>query len=124
MKRYAAHYLLLPGHGFLRQVAVSVEEGVARLFRWDREVENVEWLPGVLLCSSQDVSIDMFRSMCRDARSVSSSLPEASFFGDSHSSENEGVVLSLPSSVCLYHFYPFDFTTMIPVDGTRRRRLM
>ena len=48
MKRYASHFLFLPGHGYLKQYVVEIGEGqcVSRIFPLTEEVENTEWLPG------------------------------------------------------------------------------
>ena len=50
MKRYASHFLFLPGHGYLKQYVVEIGEGqcVSRIFPLTEEVENTEWLPGVI----------------------------------------------------------------------------
>ncbi len=49
MKRFASHYLFLPGYGYLRQYAVEVDDGCAvRIFPLEGEAENVEWFPGVI----------------------------------------------------------------------------
>lgn len=47
MKRYASHFLFLPGHGYLKQYVVEIGEGqcVSRIFPLTEEVENTEWLP-------------------------------------------------------------------------------
>ena len=48
MKRFASHYLLIPGVGFVKQQVVEIsDEGVAQnIFPLNEEVESVEWLPG------------------------------------------------------------------------------
>ena len=50
MKRYASHFLFLTGHGYLIQYVVEIGEGqcVSRIFPLTEEVENTEWLPGVI----------------------------------------------------------------------------
>ena len=42
MKRYASHFLFLPGHGYLKQYVVEIGEGqcVSRIFPLTEEVEN------------------------------------------------------------------------------------
>ncbi|WP_300813464.1 hypothetical protein [uncultured Bacteroides sp.] len=48
-RRYAAHYLRLPDSHFLRQHVVEVENGcVVRMFPLNEEIEDVEWLPGLI----------------------------------------------------------------------------
>ena len=50
MKRFAAHYLLLPDVGFIRQQVVEIaDEGYARdIFPLTEEIESVEWMPGLI----------------------------------------------------------------------------
>lgn len=50
MKRFAAHYLLLPDVGFIRQQVVEiVDEGYVRdVFPLTEEIESVEWMPGLI----------------------------------------------------------------------------
>ena len=50
MKRYAAQYLFVAGQGYLKMMVAEVKDGyVVSLFSLKEEVENTEWLPGVLL---------------------------------------------------------------------------
>lgn len=46
MKRFAAHYLLLPDVGFIRQQVVEItDEGYVRdVFPLTEEIESVEWM--------------------------------------------------------------------------------
>ena len=91
MKRFAAHYLLLPDVGFIRQQVVEIaDEGYARdIFPLTEEIESVEWMPGLiaLLPDNEIKNTEMFEVL----------FP--------------------------YLFYPFDFTSMQPVAGTRHRLL-
>ena len=49
IKRYASHFIFLPGHGYLKQYVVGVEEGqVVSAFPLTEEIEGVEWFPGVI----------------------------------------------------------------------------
>lgn len=49
MKRFASHYLFVPGRGFLKQHVVEVEGGVVRrFFPLTEEIESVEWRPGMI----------------------------------------------------------------------------
>lgn len=54
MKRFASHYLLIPGVGFVKQQVVEIsDEGVAQnIFPLNEEVESVEWLPGLIVLLS------------------------------------------------------------------------
>ena len=63
IKRFASHFIFLPGHGYLKQYVVGVEEGqVVSAFPLTEEIEGVEWFPGViaLLNNEEDVSINDF----------------------------------------------------------------
>lgn len=55
MKRFASHYLYVPGRGFLKQQVVELnEEGfVTGLFPLQQELESVSWLPGVIVLSGE-----------------------------------------------------------------------
>ena len=88
MKRFASHYLLIPGVGFVKQQVVEIsDEGVAQnIFPLNEEVESVEWLPGLIVL----LSVHQMEEI-----------------------RNTGMVV----------FYPFDFISMLPVDGTRHRLL-
>ena len=57
MKRFAAHYLFVPGSGFLKQYAIEIEGGyICHIFPFCEEIESVEWFPGVILLTSQEES--------------------------------------------------------------------
>lgn len=50
MKRFAAHYLLLPEVGFIRQQVVEIADDgrVCHIFPLTEEIESVEWMPGLI----------------------------------------------------------------------------
>lgn len=51
MKRFAAHYLFVPGSGFLKQYAIEIEGGyICHIFPFSEEIESVEWFPGITDC--------------------------------------------------------------------------
>lgn len=127
MKRYASHFLFLPGYGYLRQFAVEMEgERAVRIFPLSEEVENTEWLPGVILLLDEAIQNDVIPQndmlplyeayFGSDAPIVLSSLPE-NLSPVSENAERQ------PVSFIPYQLFPFDFTTMRPVAGTRHRRL-
>ena len=123
MKRFAAHYLFLPGIGFIKQHVVEVEGGSAQVvFPLTEEIESVEWLPGViaLLSTNEIKNIGMIFT---NIPMFESNLPYVS----NQSSQCFFKVLeeSLQKSKTLYPylFYPFDFISMQPVAGTRHRLL-
>lgn len=48
-RHIASHYLFLPGYGYFKFHAVELENGyVRRFFPLHSELENVEWMPGVI----------------------------------------------------------------------------
>ena len=124
MKRFAAHYLLLPDVGFIRQQVVEIaDEGYARdIFPLTEEIESVEWMPGLiaLLPDNEIKNTEMFEKnipvfqinpsniLNQSSRCFEESLKEL---------KEKGEVL-FPVL-----FYPFDFISMQPVDGTRHRLL-
>ncbi len=128
VRRYAAHCLFLPGAGFVKNHVVEVSaSGVVRgVTPLEGEAESVEWRPGVIALLSaeeRERGDGIFRrpSSAADGRSVpvspstANGYAEASAFLSAFSSRvREGQELS----PCL--FYPFDFISMRPVDGTRR----
>lgn len=125
MKRFASHYLLIPDVGFIKQQVVEVNaEGIVQgIFPLTEEIESVEWMPGVIVL----LSADQYTALGTDYTdfmvlfhfkpdnphdSCLNSLNEYL-----HVMERKGEAL-FP-----YLFYPFDFTSMQPVDGTRHRLL-
>ncbi|WP_455607013.1 hypothetical protein [Bacteroides sp.] len=113
MKRFASHFIFLPGYGYLKQYVVGVEEGrVVSVFPLTEEIEGVEWFPGVsvLLNNEEDIS-EGYSGIFQKSSEVLEELPE--FFCQE----------TFPSEISAYLFYPFDFTTMQPVGGTRHRPL-
>lgn len=115
MKRYASHYLFFPGYGYLKQYVVEIEGGcVVRIFPLIDEVENAEWLPGVIVLLHPENSCieeTAIESVLQfDITSRLSSVPLAF---------EEQFPFFVP-----YLLYPFDFVKMQPVSETRSRRLL
>lgn len=118
MKRFASHYLLIPNVGLAKQQVVEVNDAgaVQNLFPLTEEIESVEWMPGVIVLLSakqyllSDTEYTFFSRItpCGPYLNLSKYL---------HELEEQGEIL-LP-----YLFYPFDFISMQPVDGTRHRLL-
>lgn len=55
MKRYASHYIHHPEQGFLKHFVVEIENGyVQQLYPLKEEIENTEWLPGVIYITKKD----------------------------------------------------------------------
>ena len=127
MKRFASHYLLIPAVGYMKQQVVEItDEGVVRgVFPLTEEIESVEWMPGVIVLLPADQleeikntgmfekNIPVFQFNLPVVSDQTSSCPKE-FLAVS---EERGEVL-FP-----YLFYPFDFTSMQPVAGTRHRLL-
>ena len=126
MKRFASHYLLIPDVGFMKQQVVEInDEGLAQgIFPLTEEIESVEWMPGVIVLLSArqynlsgtdctDYTVFSYFKPCNPRNPcLINSLNE-----HLHEMERRGEAL-LP-----YLFYPFDFISMQPVDGTRHRLL-
>lgn len=122
MKRFASHYLLIPDVGFMKQQVVEInDEGVAQsIFPLTEEIESVEWMPGVIVLFSArqynllgtDYTVFSSFKPCNPCNPCLNSLNK-----HLHEMERRGEAL-LP-----YLFYPFDFISMQPVGGTRRRLL-
>lgn len=108
MKRYASHFLFLPGHGYLKQYVVEVGEGscVSRIFPLTEEVENTEWLPGVIALLAEAETGNPHFDKCRN---ILTTVPP-------------GIEDELPYLVP-WLFFPFDFTIMQPGAGTLRKLL-
>ena len=100
IKRFASHFIFLPGHGYLKQYVVGVEEG---------QVVSAFSLTA-LLNNEEDISKG-YSSIFQKANEVLQELPEVF------------CPKTFPSGISAYLLYPFDFTTMLPVDGTRHRLL-
>ena len=113
IKRFASHFIFLPGYGYLKQYVVGVEEGrVVSVFPLTEEIEGVEWFPGVivLLNNEEDIS-EGYSGIFQKSSEVLEERPEV-FCQE-----------TFPSGISAYLFYPFDFTTMQPVGGTQHRPL-
>ena len=130
MKRYASHYLFLPGVGYLKQYAVEMEEGcVIRIFPLSEEIENTEWLPGVivLLPESEQITEDFKFDKSVEHSTFPSSWEEGCPKGGVVGKAATAIIPSTKQLHQLhlipYLFYPFDFTTMQPVAGTQHRQL-
>lgn len=108
MKRYASHFLFLSGHGYLKQYVVEMGEGqyVSRIFPLTGEVENTEWLPGVIALLPETEAGNQLFDKCHN---ILAEVPP-------------GIGKELPHLVPWLYF-PFDFVTMKLGAGTQRKRL-
>ena len=117
----------MPDVGFIKQQVVEItDEGVVRdTFPLTEEIESVEWMPGVIVLLPADQleeikntgmilkNIPVFKINPSNILNQSSRCFEESL----KELKEKGEVL-LPVL-----FYPFDFISMHPVDGTRHRLL-
>ena len=122
MKRFASHYLFMPDVGFIKQQVVEItDEGVVRdTFPLTEEIESgvIVLLPadqleeikntGMILKNIPVFQINPSNILNQSSRCFEESLKEL---------KEKGEVL-FPVL-----FYPFDFISMQPVDGTRHRLL-
>ena len=127
MKRFASHYLLIPAVGYMKQQVVEItDEGVVRgVFPLTEEIESVEWMPGVivLLSESQMEEIKNTGMILKNIPVFQSNLPIVSNQSSQYSSELLNASKRRGEALLPYLFYPFDFISMQPVDGTRHRLL-
>lgn len=127
MKRFASHYLFMPDVGFIKQQVVEItDEGVVRdTFPLTEEIESVEWMPGVivLLPADQLEEIKNTGMILKNIPVFQINFPSVS--NQSSQCFNEYLQEAEKKGEALfpYLFYPFDFTSMQPVDGTRHRLL-
>jgi len=127
MKRFASHYLFMTDVGFIKQQVVEItDEGVVRdTFPLTEEIESVEWMPGVivLLPADQLEEIKNTGMILKNIPVFQINLPSVS--NQSSQCFNEYLQEAEKKGEALfpYLFYPFDFTSMQPVDGTRHRLL-
>lgn len=107
MKRYASHFLFFPGYGCLNRHVVEMCEGhVVRIFPLTEEIENTEWLPGIIaLLSGKD-----------------SDLPDFDKCGNKLTTVPADITEKLPF-LTAFLFSPFDFTMMRPCVETQRKPL-
>lgn len=107
MKRYASHYLYLPGHGFLWHYVVQMHRNrVEALFPMSDEIESTEWQPGVIVLVSSEAGV-----------------PALSFNSKDILSEVPVEVVEHVSCLVPVLLFPFDFTRMEPVSETRHKLL-
>ncbi|WP_289621930.1 hypothetical protein [Bacteroides congonensis] len=127
MKRFASHYLLIPDVGFMKQQVVEInDEGIAQgIFPLTEEIESVEWMPGVivLLSARQMEEIKNTGMILKNIPVFQSNLPIVSNQSSQYSSELLNASKRRGEALLPYLFYPFDFISMLPVDGTRHRLL-
>ncbi|MBD3589496.1 hypothetical protein [Bacteroides sp. GM023] len=127
MKRFASHYLLIPDVGFMKQQVVEInDEGITQsIFPLTEEIESVEWMPGVIVLFSarQMEEIKNTGMILKNIPVFQSNLPIVSNQSSQYLSELLDESQGRGEALLPYLFYPFDFISMQPVDGTRHRLL-
>ncbi|MCI7069577.1 MAG: hypothetical protein MR982_01120 [Bacteroides pyogenes] len=142
MKHFASHYLYLPGTGFLKQQVITVsDEGfVEAIAPLTHEVESVEWIPGVIALFSTEQLEALKKNTAGFEKNTAGFEKKAAGFekkaaGFAHNHQDgceqssrhfQATIKALKEeSIFLYPcvFYPFDFTSMQPVAGTRHKLL-
>ena len=135
MKHFASHYLYLPGTGFLKQQVITVsDEGfVEAIAPLTHEVESVEWIPGVIALFSAEQLEALKKNTAGFEKKAAGFEKKAAGFAHNHqdgceqsSRHFQATIKALKEeSIFLYPcvFYPFDFTSMQPVAGTRHKLL-
>lgn len=115
--RYASHFLLLPGYGYLKQMAVELAGGrVKRIFPLMHECEDTVWLPGLIALPDVDEWYLMSEEPC--TVQLLFQVPLLPWSGDLPSPVASTLIHRM---AC--HVTPFDLTLLQPVDGTRHRLL-
>ena len=127
MKRFASHYLFMPDVGFIKQQVVEItDEGVVRdTFPLTEEIESVEWMPGVIVLLPSDQLEEI-----KNTGMILKNIPvfqinPSNILNQSSRCFEESLKELKEKGEVLFPvlFYPFDFISMQPVDGTRHRLL-
>ena len=127
MKRFASHYLLIPTVGYMKQQVVEItDEGVVRgVFPLTEEIESVEWMPGVIVLLSERQMEEI-----KNTGMILKNIPvfqinPSNILNQSSRCFEESLKELKEKGEVLFPvlFYPFDFISMQPVDGTRHRLL-
>lgn len=127
MKCFASHYLLIPAVGYMKQQVVEItDEGVVRgVFPLTEEIESVEWMPGVIVLLSESQMEEI-----KNTGMILKNIPvfqinPSNILNQSSRCFEESLKELKEKGEVLFPvlFYPFDFISMQPVDGTRHRLL-
>ena len=125
MKRFASHYLFMPDVGFIKQQEVEItDEGVVR-DTFPLTEESVEWMPGVIVLLPADQLEEI-----KNTGMILKNIPvfqinPSNILNQSSRCFEESLKELKEKGEVLFPvlFYPFDFISMQPVDGTRHRLL-
>ncbi|WP_349905086.1 hypothetical protein [Bacteroides caccae] len=127
MKRFASHYLFMPDVGFIKQQVVEItDEGVVRdTFPLTEEIESVDWMPVVIVLLPADQLEEI-----KNTGMILKNIPvfqinPSNILNQSSRCFEESLKELKEKGEVLFPvlFYPFDFISMQPVDGTRHRLL-
>ena len=127
MKRFASHYLFMPDVGFIKQQVVEItDEGVVRgVFPLTEEIESVEWMPGVIVLLSES-QVEEIKNTGMILKNIPVfQINPSNILNQSSRCFEESLKELKEKGEVLFPvlFYPFDFISMQPVDGTRHRLL-
>ena len=127
MKRFASHYLFMPDVGFIKQQVVEItDEGVVRdTFPLTEEIESVEWMPGVIVLLPA-VQLEEIKNTGMILKNIPVfQINPSNILNQSSRCFEESLKELKEKGEVLFPvlFYPFDFISMQPVDGTRHRLL-
>ena len=127
MKRFASHYLFMPDVGFIKQQVVEItDEGVVRdTFPLTEEIESVEWMPGVIVLLPAD-QLEEIKNTGMILKNIPGfQINPSNILNQSSRCFEESLKELKEKGEVLFPvlFYPFDFISMQPVDGTRHRLL-
>ena len=127
MKRFASHYLFMPDVGFIKQQVVEItDEGVVRdTFPLTEEIESVEWMPGVIVLLPAD-QLEEIKNTGMILKNITVfQINPSNILNQSSRCFEESLKELKEKGEVLFPvlFYPFDFISMQPVDGTRHRLL-
>lgn len=130
MKKFAAHYLLIPEIGYIKHFVIEVDSNgmCCTISPLNVEIENVEWYPGVIALVDHSLLINKEIKGSTSKKEVD---PLISFNLDLFTCDKidnyeilnnalkEAGKLYIP-----YLLYPFDFNLMQPVAETLHRQLL
>lgn len=107
-RKFASNYLFLEGQGFLKLQVVELQGNYVSSIRpLTKEMESIEWVPGVIVLTKEKEPSDWFAA-----------------FPDTTSLLLDTAPVFLPPNALYAHLlYPFDFKEMQPVAETLHRLL-
>ena len=127
MKRFASHYLFMPDVGFIKQQVVEItDEGVVRdTFPLTEEIYSVEWMTGVIVLLPADQLEEIKNTVMILKNIPVFQINPSNILNQSSRCFEESLKELKEKGEVLFPvlFYPFDFISMQPVDGTRHRLL-